>query len=203
MKIICIGRNYTEHIQELKNETPDEPVIFLKPDTALLLNNDPFFYPDFTNDLHYEVEVLVKIKKGGKNIEPEFASRYYDMVGLGIDFTARDLQNKLKAKGLPWEKSKAFNHSAVVSPFYPLSEFGSIDNLNFRLEVNGEKRQDSNTNLMIHSINSMIVHISQYFTLKLGDIIFSGTPAGVSAAAKGDRVRGFLQDRLMFDFNVK
>ena len=208
MKIICIGRNYTEHIKELNNETPEEPVIFIKPDTALLRNNNPFFIPDFSNDVHHEVEVVVKIKKTGRHIPLGFAKDYYDEVALGIDFTARDVQSQLKAKGLPWEKAKGFDHSAAISAFIPLSELtneGSegIYAAAFSLEKNGMVVQSGNTNQMIHNVDEIIAHVSEYFSLRIGDYIFTGTPAGVGAVKSGDQLKGFLAGNEMFNFAVK
>jgi 2-keto-4-pentenoate hydratase/2-oxohepta-3-ene-1,7-dioic acid hydratase in catechol pathway len=208
MKIICIGRNYTEHIKELNNETPEEPVIFIKPDTALLRNNNPFFIPDFSNDVHHEVEVVVKIKKPGRHIPCGFAKDYYDEVALGIDFTARDVQSQLKAKGLPWEKAKGFDHSASISAFIPLSELtneGSegIYAAAFSLEKNGMVVQSGNTNQMIHNVDEIIAHVSEYFSLRIGDYIFTGTPAGVGAVKSGDQLKGFLAGKEMFNFAVK
>src|SRR5690625_1815370 len=173
MKIICVGRNYVEHIEELGNNRPTEPVLFLKPDSSKLVKNQDFFIPPFSQNIHYEVEVLIKINKVGKYIQPEFAHKYYDQIGLGIDFTARDLQQKLKEKGLPWEKSKAFDGSAVVGEkWFDKSKFQTLENLNFSLLKNQEKVQDGNTALMIWKIDELIAHISKYFTLKTGDIIF-------------------------------
>jgi 2-keto-4-pentenoate hydratase/2-oxohepta-3-ene-1,7-dioic acid hydratase in catechol pathway len=204
MKIICIGRNYVAHARELNNELPTEPVIFMKPDSALLRNNDPFYIPDWSNDLHHEVELIVKISKLGKSIEREFASRYYSEVGLGIDFTARDLQNKLKDKGLPWEKAKAFDHSAVIcKEFIPIDSLPNRDAINFRLDINGKTVQEGNTSLMIFPIDELIAHISKYFTLKIGDLIYTGTPAGVGPVRIDDRLEGYLEDRKMFDFLVR
>jgi len=202
MKIICIGRNYVDHIEELGNERPESPVIFMKPDTALLKDNEPFYYPDHSNEVHHEVEVLVKIKKEGKSIDPAFASNYYDEIGLGIDFTARDTQSRLKTKGLPWELAKAFNGSAPVSKFIDKNGF-DLKNLNFRLEKNGEAVQLGNTSLMLWPIDEIIAFVSNYFTLKTGDIIFSGTPKGVSQVRIGDQLSGYIEDQLMFDFEVK
>lgn len=202
MKIICIGRNYSEHIRELQNETPDEPVIFIKPDSAVLRNNAPFFIPAFTTEVHYEVEVYVKITKTGKAIPPAFAGNYYEEAGLGIDFTARDIQNKLKAAGLPWEKAKGFDHSAVIGKTFPKSDF-DLTNLNFRLEKNGQSVQQGNTSMMLHSIDQIISHVSQYFTLKKGDLIFTGTPAGVGPVATGDVLEGFIENRSCFRFSVQ
>ena len=204
MKIICVGRNYTDHISELKNEKPEEPVLFQKPDTSILLKKQPFFIPDFSNDIHYEVEVLVKIKKIGKHIQEKFAHKYYDEIGLGIDFTARDLQNKLKEKGLPWEKSKAFDGAAVISDkWLQKMELPAVDELNFRLEKNGEVVQSSSTVHMLWKIDELIAYISSYFTLKIGDIIFTGTPAGVGKVATDDRLVGYLEDQQMFSIKVK
>ena len=202
MKIICIGRNYVEHIHELNNEVPEEPVIFQKPDTALLRENCPFFIPEFSNDVHHEVELVVRIKKMGKSIPIEFAHTYYDEISLGIDFTARDLQSKLKAKGLPWEKAKGFDHSAVIGQFLPKTDF-NLGDLNFRLEKNGQIVQQGNTQQMIHKIDEIISHVSEYFTLKVGDYIYTGTPAGVGAVAPEDHLEGYLEQTKMFDFRVK
>ncbi len=202
MKIICIGRNYVEHIHELNNEVPEEPVIFQKPDTALLRENCPFFIPEFSNDVHHEVELVVRIKKMGKSIPVEFAHTYYDEISLGIDFTARDLQSKLKAKGLPWEKAKGFDHSAVIGQFLPKTDF-NLSDLNFRLEKNGQIVQQGNTQQMINSIDQIISHVSEYFTLKVGDYIYTGTPAGVGAVASEDHLEGYLEQTKMFDFLVK
>jgi len=202
MKIICIGRNYVEHIHELNNEVPDEPVIFQKPDTALLRENAPFFIPEFTQDVHYEVELVVKIKKMGKFIPVQFAHTYYDEISLGIDFTARDLQSKLKAKGLPWEKSKGFDHSAVIGPFLPKASF-NLNKLNFRLEKNGTIVQQGNTQQMINSIDQIISHVSEYFTLKVGDYIYTGTPSGVGPVAPDDTLVGFIETEEMFRFKVQ
>ena len=204
MKIICVGRNYTDHIAELENEKPEEPVLFQKPDTSILLKKQPFFIPDFSDDVHYEVEVLVKIKKIGKHIQEKFAHKYYDEIGLGIDFTARDLQYKLKEKGLPWEKAKAFDGAAVVSSnWLNKSDLGDVDDLNFRLEKNEEIVQNASTSHMLWKIDELIAYISTYFTLKIGDIIFTGTPAGVGKVAPEDRLIGFLEDKKMFSIKVK
>lgn len=203
MKIIAIGRNYVAHIEELKNETPADPVVFCKPDTAVLKDNAPFYHPDFSEDIHHEVEILLKISKEGKNIEPKFAHKYYDEIGLGIDFTARDLQAKQKAKGLPWEIAKAFNGSAPISDFVPKSDYSDLKNINFHLLVNGELRQKGNTNLMLYDFDTIIAYISKFFTLKKGDVIFTGTPAGVSAVKIGNRLEGFIEDKKFFDFEVK
>lgn len=202
MKIVCIGRNYVEHIQELGNEKPDSPVIFLKPDTSLIKSNDPFFYPDFSQDIHHEVEVLVKISTACKSVPVEFAPKYYDQVGLGIDFTARDLQQRAKEKGLPWELAKSFNGSAPVSEFIDKNDF-DLNNINFSLDVNGHTVQKSNTSLMLYSINEIISYVSHYIMLKKGDIIFTGTPKGVGPVKINDRLQGYLEGEKMFDFEVK
>lgn len=203
MKIICVGRNYAAHIQELKNEKPDSPVIFLKPETALVKNNDPVFHPEFTNDLHHEVEIILRISKEGKYIQPELANNYYDSIGLGIDFTARDLQSKLKEKGLPWEISKAFNQSAPVSGFFPKENFGNLENIEFKLDVNQKERQQGNTGLMLFNFTEILCYASQFFTLKVGDIIFTGTPAGVQKVEIGDHLEGYLAGNKVLDFFIK
>ncbi|HEY9184086.1 MAG TPA: fumarylacetoacetate hydrolase family protein [Salegentibacter sp.] len=204
MKIICIGRNYTEHIAELENEKPEEPVIFLKPDTAILLKKQPFFIPDFSDEVHYEVEVLVKIKKVGKHIQPKFAHKYYDEIGLGIDFTARDLQKKLKEKGLPWEKAKAFDGAAVIGEKWTSKKsFPDINNINFSLLKNEEIVQQGNTSHMLWKIDELIAYVSEFFTLKIGDVIFTGTPAGVGKLEANDRLTGFLEKEKMFSINIK
>jgi 2-keto-4-pentenoate hydratase/2-oxohepta-3-ene-1,7-dioic acid hydratase in catechol pathway len=203
MKIICIGRNYARHIEELKNEKPKQPVIFLKPDTALLKNNSPFFYPGFSKEIHYEVELLIRINKEGKSIEPSFAEKYYNQIGLGIDFTARDLQADLKSKGLPWELAKGFNGSAVISEFVDIKNSQSIQNLNFQLSVNGKVKQLGNTSQMLYPVNELISFVSKFFTLRTGDIIFTGTPEGVGPIIIGDRLEGFLEGQKMFDFEIK
>ena len=203
MKIICIGRNYADHITELNNERPSEPVIFLKPETAVILKKFPFVIPEFSQDVHHEVEVLVKINKVGKYIEPKFAHKYYDEIGLGIDFTARDVQSRLKEKGLPWEKAKAFDGSAIISDFLPKKDFSSMENINFELTNNGQIVQSGNTNLMLWKIDEIIAYVSQYFTLKKGDIIFTGTPKGVAAVKEGDVLEGFLEGKSMFKVKVK
>jgi len=203
MKLICIGRNYVDHIEELKNERPDEPVVFIKPDTAILPKEQDFYIPEFSNDVHYEVEVLVKIKKVGKHIAKEFAHKYYDEVGLGIDFTARDLQSKLKAKGLPWEKAKGFDGAAVVGNWLPKKKFQSMDDLSFSLVKNGETVQDGNTSLMLWKIDEIIAYVSTFFMLKKGDIIFTGTPAGVGKVSPNDYLVGTLEGEQLFDINVR
>lgn len=203
MKIICIGRNYAAHIEELKNEKPGNPVVFLKPDTALLKNGAPFFYPDFSKNIHHEVELVLKISKEGKYIQKKFAHRYFEEIGLGIDFTARDLQDQCKAKGLPWEIAKAFNGSAPIGDFLPVSDMDSLDNLDFHLTINGELRQKGNTSLMLFDFGTIIEYVSQFFTLKKGDLIYTGTPAGVGPVQVGDHLEGYIQDQKMLDFEVK
>ncbi|MCH1539593.1 MAG: fumarylacetoacetate hydrolase family protein [Flavobacteriaceae bacterium] len=203
MKIICIGRNYTDHIKELENERPQEPVIFLKPDTSLLLKNQPFFIPPFSEDVHYEVEVLVRINRIGKHIQEKFSHKYYDEIGLGIDFTARALQAKLKAKGLPWEKAKAFDGAAVVGAWVSKSELPNVDDLNFQMKKNNEIVQSGTTSLMLWKIDEIISYVSQFFTLKIGDIIFTGTPAGVGKVSENDILEGSLEGRKMFSIKVK
>jgi|TARA_B110000091_G_scaffold102584_1_gene111576 2-keto-4-pentenoate hydratase/2-oxohepta-3-ene-1,7-dioic acid hydratase in catechol pathway len=203
MKIICVGRNYVEHIKELNNEAPKDPVLFLKPDTAILLKKQPFFIPEFSNEVHHEVEILVKINRIGKHIDRKFARKYYDEIGLGIDFTARDLQTKLKEKGLPWEKAKAFDGAAVIGNFLSKSDFKDIDNINFRLEKNGKVQQTGNTSLMLWKIDTLIEYISKYFTLKIGDIIFTGTPSGVAKVNSNDILKGFIEEKELFSIKVK
>lgn len=203
MKIICIGRNYVDHIQELQNETPTAPVVFMKPETAQIKNNLPFYYPDHSKDIHHEVEILVKINNKGKHIDEKFAHKYYDEIGLGIDFTARDLQSQYKAKGLPWELAKAFDGSAPTSHFVSVKNYPDIQNINFHLEVNGEVRQKGNTGLMIYKINYLISYISKHITLKKGDIIFTGTPKGVGPVQIGDELKGYIEGEQFFDFKVK
>lgn len=203
MKIICVGRNYVEHIKELNNEQPEDPVIFMKPETAIPLKHEPFFYPDFSTDVHHEVEILVKINRVGKNIDEKFAHKYYDEIGVGIDFTARDVQSKLKAKGLPWELAKGFNGSAPVSHFVPKTKFSDLQNLDFRLDINGETRQMGNTSLMLFKIDYLISFVSRYFLLQQGDILFTGTPKGVGPVQVGDRLTAFIEETPMLTFDVK
>jgi len=202
MKIICIGRNYTKHIEELENEKPKEPVIFMKPDSAVLLKNNPFIIPPFSDDVHYEVEILVKINRIGKYIDKKFAYKYYEEIGLGIDFTARDLQSKLKARGLPWEKAKAFDGSAVIGKFYPKTDL-NLENLNFKLYKNDVLVQNGNSRHMLWKIDEIIAYVSQYFTLKIGDVIFTGTPEGVGAVKAGDVLSGELETHKAFKINVR
>jgi len=203
MKLICIGRNYTKHIEELENEKPKDPVVFLKPDTAILLKKQPFFIPDFSNDVHHEVEILVKINKVGKHINRKFTHKYYDEIGLGIDFTARDLQSELKTKGLPWEKAKAFDGAAVIGKWLAKSAFKDINNINFSLYKNDTIVQDGNTNLMLWKIDELVEYVSKYFTLKIGDIIFTGTPAGVGKVVANDKLKGFIEKEELFSITVK
>jgi len=202
MKIFCIGRNYAAHAAELNNEVPENPVVFMKPDTAVVKNNDPVYYPDFTNDLHYEVELVVRISKMGKHIEEKFASKYYDQIGLGVDFTARDIQAELKQKGLPWERAKAFDQSAVIGQFWSVAEFEDIQNTTFELYKNDVRVQFGNTMDMIFTINQLIANISKMCTLKVGDLIFTGTPSGVGPVKKGDQLRGVLNTKVSFDFPI-
>lgn len=203
MKIICIGRNYTDHIKELDNEKPKDPVVFHKPDTALLLKGQPFFIPQFSEDVHYEVEVLVKINRIGKHIQPQFAPKYYDEIGLGIDFTARDLQAQLKVKGLPWEKAKGFDGSAVIGQWINKNELPPVDQLQFELIKNDTIVQQGNTALMLWKIDELVAYVSQFFTLKIGDVLFTGTPAGVGPVAINDRLIGKLESRELFSIKIK
>ncbi|WP_313502916.1 fumarylacetoacetate hydrolase family protein [Kaistella carnis] len=202
MKIICIGRNYAEHAQELGNEVPESPVIFMKPDTAVLKKGSDFYIPEFSDDVHYELEVVLKISKGGKYIQEENADKYYDEIGLGIDFTARDLQSKLKEKGLPWELAKGFDGSAVLSEFYKKENF-NMKNLNFSLRKNKEEVQNGNTSMMIFSPEKIIAFVSQYFTLRVGDLIFTGTPKGVGKVSEKDMLQAFLEDEKVFDLRIQ
>lgn len=203
MKIICIGRNYSEHAKELKNEIPDKPVIFLKPQTALLKDNKPFYYPEWTSDLHYEAELVLKVSKQGKYIDEKFAHKYFDEVSVGIDFTARDLQSAQKAKGLPWEIAKGFDGSAVIGPFKKLSDLGKTDGINFSLNLNGNTVQKGNTDNMLFNFSKIIAYASQFFTLQIGDLIYTGTPEGVGPVKIGDRLEGFLEGDKVFDFEIK
>ncbi|MFC7444453.1 Fumarylacetoacetate hydrolase family protein [Mesoflavibacter sp. HG96] len=203
MKLICIGRNYTKHIEELQNERPTEPVVFIKPDTAILLKKQPFFIPDFSNDVHHEVEVLVKINRVGKHIDKKFAHKYYDQIGLGIDFTARDLQQKLKEKGLPWEKAKSFDGAAVIGNWIDKSEIEDVNAIKFSLKKNETTVQSGNTSHMLYKIDEIIEYVSKYFTLKIGDIIFTGTPEGVGKVVANDELKGYIEDKEMFSIKVK
>jgi len=203
MKIICIGRNYAEHVKELNNNRPDSPVIFLKPDTSIILKNQPFFIPDFSSEINYEVEIILKICKLGKHIENKYAHKYFNQIGLGIDFTARDTQNELKSNGLPWEKAKAFDGSALVGSWFDKTKFKDLRNLNFSLNKNGKSVQIGNTSKMMWNFDELISEISKYFTLKIGDIIFTGTPSGVGKVNKGDNLEGFIEGKSSFVINVK
>ena len=203
MKIIAIGRNYAEHAKELNNPIPDNPVIFLKPDTAVLKDNKPFYIPDFSSDIHYELEVVLKICKEGKHISEKFAHKYYEELGLGIDFTARDIQAAHKAKGLPWELAKAFDHSAAISNFVPKTQIGDIYNLPFELKINGETKQNGNTKHILFSFEKIIAFVSRYITLKKGDLIFTGTPEGVGPVRQGDRLEAWLQEQQLLNFEIK
>ena len=204
MKIICIGRNYAEHAAELKNEIPTEPVVFLKPETALLPKNHPFIYPDHTKDLHFEVELVIRINKLGKHIDEQFAYKYYNEIGIGIDFTARDVQTECKKKGLPWEKAKAFDHSAPMgSKFIPISQLPDRNAIKFELFKNGEQVQSGNSKDMIFSLDSIISYVSKYFTLKIGDLIMTGTPKGVGPCEIGDKLEAFLEGNKLLELNVK
>ncbi len=204
MKIIAIGRNYMDHAKELNNPVPKEPIFFLMPDSALLRNNQPFFYPDFSTDIHYEVEIVVKLNRLGKNVAAKFAHRYYSEIAIGIDFTARDLQKRCKEKGLPWEISKSFDGAAPVSEFISLNKLGGeMNNINFRLELNRKVVQQGNTGDMIFKVDQLIEHVTQFMTIKIGDILFTGTPAGVGPVKIGDRLTAYIEDQKMLDFVVK
>lgn len=203
MKIICIGRNYVAHAKELNNEVPSKPIFFLKPDSALVTGNKPFFYPDFSSEVHHELEVVIRIDRLGRSVEEKFAGRYFSEVALGVDFTARDLQNEMREKGLPWEISKGFDYSAPVSQFVPVSKFRDIHDLSFRLDLNGKKVQEGNTSLMIFSFEKIIAYVSRFLTLKTGDLIFTGTPAGVGPVAVNDRLEAYLEGDKILDFPVK
>lgn len=203
MKLICIGRNYVDHAKEMNSPLPENPVFFMKPDTCIIRNNQPFFYPDFTKELHYEIEFVVKLSRLGRNISEKFAHRYYNEVGLGVDFTARDLQQECKQKGLPWEISKAFDGSAPISRFVPKTQFERIENIDFCLEKNGEIVQKGNTGNMIFHIDKLIAYASKFVTIRTGDLLFTGTPAGVGPVKIGDRLKGYLNGELMLDFFVR
>ena len=203
MKILAIGRNYAEHAKELNNPVPGVPVIFMKPDTALLKDNKPFYHPDFSEDIHHEIEIVLKISKEGKHISEKFAANYFDEIALGIDFTARDIQQRHKEKGLPWELAKAFDNSAPVSEFFPKSKFEDLKNINFKLDVNGQSRQVGNTANMLFSFDYIIAFVSKYITLKKGDLIFTGTPQGVAKVSIGDRLEGYLENEKLLDFYIK
>jgi 2-keto-4-pentenoate hydratase/2-oxohepta-3-ene-1,7-dioic acid hydratase in catechol pathway len=204
MRIFAIGRNYAEHIKELNNERPDEPVIFTKPDTAVIRNNAPFYYPEFSKDIHHEVELVLRVSKEGKNIQEQFASKYYDAIGVGIDFTARDLQQKAKEKGLPWDIAKGFNGSAPISDkFFPIADFKNLKDINFSLTVNGELKQQGNTSLMLFNFDYIVSYLSKFFTLRTGDLIFTGTPKGVGPVKVGDRLAASIENEKLLEFDVK
>ena len=204
MRIFAVGRNFVEHIKELNNEKPDEPVIFSKPDTAVLRNNAPFYYPGFSRDIHHEVELVLRLSKEGKNIDEKFAGKYFDAIGVGIDFTARDLQQKAKEKGLPWDIAKGFNGSAPLSDkFIPIAEFKNLKDINFSLTINGGIRQQGNTSLMIFSFEYIISYLSKFFTLRAGDLIFTGTPKGVGPVQVGDTLSAFIENEKLLEFDVK
>lgn len=203
MKVIAVGRNYIDHAKELNNPIPDKPVIFMKPDTALLKDNKDFYYPEFSNDVHYEVELVIRICNEGKHVSPKFAHKYIDAIGLGIDFTARDIQAAHKEKGLPWELAKSFDHSAVISPLFPKEDFPELNNITFSLTKNGKTVQSGNTKDMIFNIESLIVFISKYITLRKGDLIYTGTPVGVGPIAIGDKFEGFIQNNSVFICHIK
>lgn len=203
MKIFCVGRNYVAHAKELGNEVPDEPVIFMKPKSALLQPHTPFYYPEFTNELHYECELVLRISKNGKYVQEKFASKYYDAVSVGIDFTARDIQNELKAKGLPWEKAKAWDNSAVIGKWVPLADIKNKKSINFGMYKNGELVQQGTSANMIHNFDSIVSYISNYFSVNIGDLIYTGTPAGVGEVVVGDELEGILEDNSMFKLEVK
>ncbi len=203
MKIICIGRNYAKHIKELNSELPTEPVFFMKPDTALLKDSEPFYYPEFTKELHHEIELVIKINRVGKHIDEQFAHKYYDEIGLGIDFTARDLQELCKSKGLPWEKAKAFDHSAPLGKFVSKNTLGDLSTIDFELNINGTSHQIGNTQDMIFSFDKIIAYISKFVTLKVGDLIYTGTPEGVGPVKIGDKLQGYIKGDLFLEFEVK
>ena len=203
MKIFCVGRNYVDHAKELKNEVPDEPVIFMKPKSALLQPHTPFYYPEFTNELHYECELVLRIAKNGKYIQEKFANKYYDAVSVGIDFTARDIQNELKQKGLPWEKAKSWDNSAVVGKWIPFANLKNRNAVNFALYKNKELVQQGNSEDMLFSFDYIVSYISNFFSINIGDLIFTGTPAGVGEAVVGDELEGFMEDQSLFALEVK
>jgi acylpyruvate hydrolase len=203
MKIICIGRNYSEHAKELKNEVPSAPVFFMKPDTALLKENAPFYYPAFSKEIHYELELVVKIAKNGKTILPQFAHKYYEQISVGIDFTARDLQQQCKEKGLPWEIAKAFDQSAAIGSFVPFSALKNTEEINFSLSINNKIVQQGVSNQMLFSIDQVISYVSNFITLKTGDLIYTGTPAGVGPVKIGDKLQGKIEEKVLLDFEIK
>ena len=203
MKIICIGRNYAEHAKEMNAPVPKEPVFFLKPDTSLLKDNQPFYYPDFSKEIHHEIELVLKITKNGKNIDAEFAHKYYDEIGIGVDFTARDIQAACKEKGLPWEKAKAFDQAAPIGKFLNKSQLPQLQNIQFKLLINGKAAQTGNTKDLLFSFDAIISFVSQYITLKTGDLIYTGTPEGVGPVKIGDRLEGYIEEHKLLDFEIK
>lgn len=203
MKIIAIGRNYAEHAKELNNPVPTVPVIFMKPDTALLKDNKPFYHPEFSSDIHHEIELVLKISKEGKHVAEKFASNYFEEIALGVDFTARDIQQKHKEKGLPWELAKAFDNSAPISKFLPKAKFQDLTNLNFKLDINGNTVQSGNTQDLLFSFEKIIAFVSQYITLKKGDLIYTGTPQGVGKVNIGDHLAGYLEGDKLLDFYIR
>jgi 2-keto-4-pentenoate hydratase/2-oxohepta-3-ene-1,7-dioic acid hydratase in catechol pathway len=203
MKIIAVGRNYVDHAKELNNPVPSVPVIFMKPDTAVLKDNKPFYFPDFSDEIHHEIEIVLKISKEGKHISQKFAGNYFEEIGLGVDLTARDIQTKHKEKGLPWELAKAFDNSAPIGRFLPKSDFDNLYNINFKLDINNKTAQAGNTKDLIFSFEHLIAFISQFVTLKKGDLIFTGTPAGVGKIAIGDKLRGYIENEKLLDFEIK
>jgi 2-keto-4-pentenoate hydratase/2-oxohepta-3-ene-1,7-dioic acid hydratase in catechol pathway len=203
MKIFCVGRNYVAHAKEMGNEIPDEPVIFMKPKSALLQPHTPFYYPEFTNELHYECELVLRISKNGKYIQEKFASKYYDALTTGIDFTARDIQNELKQKGLPWEKAKSWDNSAAIGKWVLFSNIKNKKDINFGLYKNKELVQQGNSNMMVHNFDKIVSYISMFFSVNIGDMVFTGTPAGVGEVVVGDELEGFLEDESMFKLEVK
>ncbi|RYY55444.1 MAG: FAA hydrolase family protein [Chitinophagaceae bacterium] len=203
MKIFCVGRNYAAHASELGNEIPDEPVIFMKPKSALLQQHTPFYYPEFTNELHYEAELVLRISKNGKYIQEKFAGKYYDAITTGIDFTARDIQNELKAKGLPWEKAKAWDNSAVIGKWVPVADIKNKKDISFGLYKNKEMVQKGSSALMLHNFDSIVSYISNFFSVNIGDVIFTGTPAGVGEVVVGDELEGFMEEASMFRLEIK
>lgn len=203
MKIICIGRNYAEHAKEMNAPLPKEPVFFLKPDTSLLKDNQPFYYPDFSKEIHHEIELVLKVTKNGKNIAPEFAHKYYDEIGIGVDFTARDIQAACKEKGLPWEKAKAFDNAAPLGKFIDKTQFKDLNNIQFKLVINGKTIQKGSTSDLLFSFDSIISFVSTYITLKTGDLIYTGTPEGVGPVKIGDRLEGYIEEHKLLDFEIK
>ncbi len=203
MKIICIGRNYLEHAKEMHSPVPAEPIFFLKPDTAIIKDNQPFYYPDFSKEIHHEVELVIKINKTGKNIDTQFAHKYYDEIGIGIDFTARDIQAKCKEKGLPWEKAKAFDGSAPIGKFIDKKKFADQNNINFQLSINGKSVQKGNTKDLLFNFDTLIAYISKFFTLKTGDLIYTGTPEGVGPVAIGDKLQASIENEILLSFEIK